>query len=322
MHERRRDFLAGSPRPRPPRMARRRILRTTSAWPSLVTLGNGVAGFAAIHFATRPLPPTQIAAGETAADVWMAGNLVIAAWMIFVGLLCDALDGSLARRTGHTSEFGAQLDSLCDAVTFGVAPAVLMLRAVQSELFGFVQQVDILPHTTLAGRAVWFIAAVYAACALLRLARFNVENTPDVTGHMAFKGLPSPAAAMSVTSLVLLHEHVASGADPLLAAPWLSALAVWLLPAVTLASGLLMVSQIRFAHVANTYLRGRRPFRHIVWMAVIALAAIAYFHVVLVVVTMAYVLSGPVCLLWSRYRGKADGAAETAAREHPTRTVE
>ncbi len=295
-----------TPRGRAPRMAHRRILRTTSAWPSLVTLGNGIAGFTAIHFATKPLPPEQLAAGEAAAATWAAGNLVIAAWLIFAGMVCDAVDGSLARRTGHTSEFGAELDSLCDAITFGVAPALLMLRSVQAELFSFVQEVDILPRATLAGRAVWFIAAVYAACAVLRLARFNVENAPDPAAHRAFKGLPSPAAAMSVTSLVLLHEDLVSTAEPLLQAAWLSAITIWMLPAVTLAAGLLMVSQVRFVHLANTYLRGRRPFSYIVWMAVIALAALTYFRIVLAVTSLTYLLSGPVRLAWRKYRGELD----------------
>ncbi|MFW6146458.1 MAG: CDP-alcohol phosphatidyltransferase family protein [Planctomycetota bacterium] len=310
MHDNRSNVPADTPRLRPPRRVRRRILRTTSAWPSLVTLGNGVAGFAAVHFATKPLPPEQIAAGEAAAGTWVAGNLVIAAWMIFAGMLCDAVDGSLARRTGQTSEFGAELDSLCDAVTFGVAPALLMLRAVQAELFSFVQEVDILPRATLAGRAVWFVAAVYASCALLRLARFNVENAPDPIGHRSFKGLPSPAAAMSVTSLVLLHAHLVSTTEPLLRAAWLPDLVIWLLPAVTLGSGLLMVSQVRFAHLANTYLRGRRPFSYIVWMAIIALAALTYFRIVLAVTSLAYVLSGPVRVAWRKWRGGMDRTDE------------
>lgn len=284
------------------RQIRHRIMRSTSALPSLVTLGNGIAGFAAIHFATKPLLPSKIAEGEAAAAAWVAGNLIIAAWMIFGGMLCDALDGRLARITGQTSEFGAELDSLCDAVTFGVAPAILMLRTVQAELFGFVQEVDILPGAGVAGRAVWFIAAMFACCAILRLARFNVENEPDLSSHQEFRGLPSPAAAMSVTSLVLLHGYFAAATEGWRTAEWLSEATIWALPVVSLISGLLMVSRIRFVHVANQYLQGRRSFAYIVTMAMIVLAAIVMFRVSFAAASLAFVLSGPIGELWRMVR--------------------
>jgi len=298
---------------REPGHVRSRILSGTAALPSLVTLGNGIAGFAAIHFATKPLLPGKIAEGEAAAAAWVAGNLVIAAWMIFGGMICDALDGRLARMTGQTSEFGAELDSLCDAITFGVAPAVLMLRTVQAQLYGFVQEVDILPSAGVAGRAVWFIAAMYACCAILRLARFNVENEPDLAAHMEFKGLPSPAAAMSVTSLVLLHEHVAAATEGWRAAAWLTRTVIWAIPVITLASALLMVSRIRFVHVANRYLRGRRSFGHIVTMAAIILAAVVYFRVALAAAFLAFVVSGPVQWLWRKARHRGDPEAAPAS---------
>jgi len=288
--------------PRETGRARGRLLSGTSALPSLVTLGNGIAGFAAIHFATKPLLPSKIAEGETAAAAWVTGNLVIAAWMIFAGMICDALDGRLARITGQTSEFGAQLDSLCDAITFGVAPALLMLRTVQAELFGFVQEVDILPRAGVAGRAVWFIAAMYACCAILRLARFNVENEPDLASHMQFSGLPSPAAAMSVTSLVLLHDYFAAATEGWRTAEWLSDTTIWTIPVVTLISAVLMVSRIPFVHVANQYLHGRRSFRYIVIMALIILAAIVMFRIALAAASLVFVFSGPIALLWRRVR--------------------
>ncbi len=283
---------------------RRRVLRSTVALPSLVTLANGIAGFGAIHFATKPLPPAIIAAGEGAAATWIANNLVIAAWMIFVGMVFDALDGRIARMTGQTSEFGAQLDSLCDAVTFGIAPAILMLRTVQAELFPFVGEVDILPQAAMAGRAVWFIAAVYSSCAILRLARFNVENTPDLSSHLEFKGMPSPAAAMTVASLVLLHAHLPTFTEGWRAAHWLSQTVIWAIPVVTLASALLMVSQVRFPHLANKYLGGRKSFRYLVCMAIIAVGAIVYFRFILVTIAMLFLCSGPVNLLWRRIRRK------------------
>ncbi|GAG07100.1 unnamed protein product, partial [marine sediment metagenome] len=211
-------------------------------------------------------------------------------------------DGRIARMTGQTSEFGAQLDSLCDAVTFGVAPAILMLRTVQAELFPFVGEVDILPKAAVLGRAVWFIAAVYASCAILRLARFNVENTPDLSAHLEFKGMPSPAAAMTVSSLVLLHAHLPTFTEGWRSAGWLSQTVIWAIPVVTLASALLMVSQVRFPHLANKYLHGRKSFGHLVCMAIITVATVVYFRFALVTISMLFLFSGPVGLLWARKR--------------------
>ena len=103
---------------------RTRILRGIAALPSMVTLGNGIAGFAAIHFATKPLPAALMdPAHSAAAGAWLTQNMVLAAWLVFVAMVFDALDGRLARMTRRTSDFGGQLDSLCDAISFGVAPA-------------------------------------------------------------------------------------------------------------------------------------------------------------------------------------------------------
>jgi len=99
--------------------APRRILRDTSFLPALVTLMNGIAGFAAIHYATKG----SLGSAEL-------GNLTLSAWLIFAAIVFDALDGRVARMTRKATDFGAQLDSLCDAVSFGVAPGILMAHAV------------------------------------------------------------------------------------------------------------------------------------------------------------------------------------------------
>lgn len=286
------------------RRTQRRILRSTAAVPSLVTLGNGLAGFASIHFATKTLQPD-------------AHNLVIAAWLLFVGMICDAMDGQLARMTRRTSDFGKQLDSLCDVVSFGVAPAILTLRAVQGVLFPYVGEVDVLPQAALAGRAVWFIAAMYVCCAIMRLARFNVETEPDVASHMVFKGLPSPAAALSVTSLVLLHAHLQEISDTQPVAPWLAETVVWSMPVVTLITALLMVSRLRFPHLVNQYLRGRKSFRYILTLAILVLAAVVMGRqIALAAGTILYIFSGPTHWVWEKIRrNKANRRVET---ERPT----
>src|SRR5688572_24251937 len=88
---------------------------------------------------------------------------VKAAWMVFIGMICDVLDGRVARLTGAASTFGAELDSLADVVTFGVTPALLAKSVVQDSF-------------SLPSKAVTALVAVYALGAALRLARYNVES--------------------------------------------------------------------------------------------------------------------------------------------------
>ena len=148
--------------------------------PSLLTLGNAVCGFGAITYAAKLGP--EVASKE---------DLYTAALLIFGAMVCDALDGPLARLSRQTSDFGAQLDSLCDAISFGVAPAFLMLKSSFDHVF----------HP----RILWVIAVLYMLCAILRLARFNVSKQTN-TDHDHFSGLPSPAAAGMVASLVVMAK--------------------------------------------------------------------------------------------------------------------
>ena len=286
---------------RPPRRAgaRQRMLRSTAVLPGLVTILNGLAGFGAIHFATKD------ALGAPGA----LGNLRFAAWLIFAAMVCDMLDGRLARMTRRTSDFGGQLDSLCDAISFGAAPAMLMMRtvvvALREGMIGFV------PSVPSVERLVWCIAAVYMACAVLRLARFNVENDPDESAHMDFRGLPTPGAATVVASFVLLLEHLVNIEAGWLGSPWLKG---WLattpalaavgvaLPAVTLAAALLMVSRFQYAHLVNKYIRGKRPFGYLVKLVILLLVGLLEPFVVTAAAATAYALSGPVGAVWRRGR--------------------
>src|SRR5690606_5984044 len=114
-------------------------------------------------------------------------NLMLCGMLIFLAMLFDTFDGQVARMTRTTSDFGGQLDSLCDVVSFGVAPAFLLVKMVP--LF-----------TSVHREAVWSIAALFTCCAALRLARFNVE-TDESDDHGTFAGLPTPAAASIIASL-------------------------------------------------------------------------------------------------------------------------
>ncbi|HAU37874.1 MAG TPA: CDP-diacylglycerol--serine O-phosphatidyltransferase [Phycisphaerales bacterium] len=263
--------------------ARRRVLRATAALPALFTLGNGLAGFGAVHYASRA------AVGETA-----AADLQIAGWLIFLAMVCDMLDGRVARMTRRTSDFGGQLDSLCDVISFGVAPAMLMLRAVALAVGGMAVR-----HAG-AERLVWPAAGVYVACAALRLARFNVENEPDESAHMNFVGLPSPGAAAAVVGLVLLFARL--HADQV--GDWLSPVAGITMPVITLIVALLMVSRFRYPHVINQYVRGRRPFSYLVKIVVVLLVAFLKPLETLAAVTVFYALSGPIGWGWLLVRDR------------------
>lgn len=255
--------------------------------PSLCTLANALCGFGAITLATKALLGTPDAFPET---IKWAGYLVILA-MVF-----DALDGRLARFARATSDFGGQLDSVADVVSFGVAPAFLMNRVVVECLGAAVP-------TGLVGmlRFAWVCAAVYLGCTLIRLARFNVENVHEEEAHMHFKGLPSPAAAGALVSLIIvladfMEEESHGGTVRVL---------LWAMPIIAALLGLLMVSSFRYSHLLNQFVRGRRPVSHLVMVVVgMALAAVLKKEVVLPLGFGAYALSGPVVGLYHRVRGR------------------
>ncbi|HIE32791.1 MAG TPA: CDP-diacylglycerol--serine O-phosphatidyltransferase [Thermodesulfobacteriaceae bacterium] len=119
----------------------------------------------------------------------LTGKITQASWAIFAAIVCDILDGRLARLTRSSSRFGMEYDSLCDMVSFGVAPGILAYEFALK------------PY----GRYGWLAAFVYVACTALRLARFNVEE-PGPSKY--FKGLPSPAAAGLVAGTVIFLDHI------------------------------------------------------------------------------------------------------------------
>jgi len=268
------------------RRPQRRRLRATLVLPALLTLGNGLCGFASIHFATKDgLGQAQLL------------NLAIAAWLILASMVCDMLDGRVARMSRQATDFGGQLDTISDVISFGAAPAVLMLRTT---VYGM-RQLAIGSHSLAIERVVWCVAAAYFACAALRLARFNVENTPREVDHMDFRGLPVPGAAAPILTLVLLLKS-------LLDKQWLSPryllpAASVVLPLVTVAVCLLMVSRIPYLHVVNQYIRGKKRFEYIVKLVVLGLIAVLQPFIAGVVFAIGFALSGPVAAI--RRRGHA-----------------
>jgi CDP-diacylglycerol--serine O-phosphatidyltransferase len=248
--------------------------------PTLLTLGNGVCGFAAILCASR------IPAGGS---VGIDPNFALAGWLIIAAMLFDALDGYVARLSRTASKFGGELDSLCDAISFGVAPAFLLLR------LGPGWEPRPIYHQLLTG-----IAVLYMVCAILRLARFNVENTPDPASHKRFRGLPSPGAAGCIASLAVLRGELPAklamhwgDLDPEVirhtVQRWVE---VWA-PVGALAVALLMVSRIPYPHVTKQVLRGRRHFSHLVQVILAAFIVILFREMAVAVLFWAYALGLP-----------------------------
>jgi CDP-diacylglycerol--serine O-phosphatidyltransferase len=239
-----------------------------------LTLGNGVCGFAAIANASK--------IGSVNVDTGLDPYFAASGWLILAAMVFDMLDGYVARLSRSASKFGGELDSLCDAISFGVAPAFLLLR------LGPGWQPQPILHQALAG-----IAALYMVCAVLRLARFNIENTPDPASHKRFRGLPSPAAAGCIASLAILRgelpakltQHL-SDFDPDLVRRWIE---VWA-PIGAFAVALLMVSRVPYPHVTKQILRGRRHFSHLVQVVLVAFIILLIRELALVLLFWIYAL--------------------------------
>lgn len=273
---------------------RERVLKTIGVMPSLATLGNLTCGLGAIYLC---MVSAQVTALDIEGATVGAAKLIAlfptylsaAAFLLFVAMFFDAIDGRLARLTRKTSEFGAQLDSLADIVSFGVAPAFLVICVAQPATFAKIASLPLWERAY--WRAEWVMAAIYVCCAGMRLARFNVENEEDESAHMGFRGLPTPGAAGAIIGLVIFHQ----GLLPELAHESIVRFLAFLMPPFALVLGLLMVSPFRYMHVVNTLLRGRRPFWQVVSIVIIVLVgAVVEFHLTLVLATAAYALSGPI----------------------------
>jgi CDP-diacylglycerol--serine O-phosphatidyltransferase len=251
---------------------RRRRVRYVALLPTVITLCNGICGMLAICF---------IAAGLFRGDA-AAVNVQTGAYLILIGMIFDALDGKVARVTRTASSFGAQLDSLCDLVAFGVAPGFLVYAAALRS------------GSWLPERIVLVVSVFYAMCALIRLARFTVETTPDEKSHLEFQGLPSPAAA-GVIAAALVPWHAFNNSSPVLQR--ISEVVASALPVVAFLLGVLMVSRIRYMHVVNRLFRGFRPFVALVELALAAILIVIFYEFALFLGFVAYAVAGPV--MWA-----------------------
>lgn len=268
---------------------RRRVARRTVAVvPTLFTLGNLLCGFISIFIASR-----TIGAGDLPLD-WTP--LTFAAVFIFAGMVFDGIDGRIARLTRSSSELGEQLDSMADMVTFGVAPAFL---AVQLVGVGVPFISEVAGSDRLFDRLAIVVGGIYVVCAALRLARFNMEleGEPTASAHASFKGLPSPGAAGTVASLILLHQHLLAHRPE---HQWLIDAAAVAMVAVMLLVALAMVSSFRYIHVINRYVRGRAPIGTLAKAIMVALLLVVYPQFALAGALVVYALSAPSIAVYRR----------------------
>ena len=275
---------------------RRARRRRVGALPAMFTLGNLLCGFAAVFFASRPALHYP----------HHATNLTVGALLIFLGMVFDLLDGRVARLTRQTTDMGLELDSMADMVTFGVAPAFLVVQLVQIGT-PFLDPIA----DSYFDRTTLMIACIYVACTALRLARFNVEvKGPAVIDHTFFKGLPSPGAAGTVASLVLLHQSLLGRTD---ANHWSIPAAAVGMVAVMLLAAIGMVSRLRYVHLFNRYVRGRLRFATVAYGVVIVLLLFIAFWPALCGMLLLYALSAPCAWLWRRAAGSRPAVAPASA---------
>ena len=251
--------------------------------PSLFTAGNIALGFYAITQSVQGM------SGETSA-------FDRSALAIGFAILFDGVDGRVARMTQTTSDFGKELDSLADVVTFGVAPALLAyvwgFRMLPATFFPRLRD-GILP----LGVVVCFLFLICGAC---RLARFNISinpqpRNPGRPGRKYFVGMPIPGGAGVIASVV----HCFNGSpirDPRIAI-------VWLL--LIVGTGFLMVSSWRFWSGKEIQGESRRPFQFFVLLALFIAVVARFSEIMLISIALSYLVSGVLARLaysWGRQR--------------------
>ena len=284
------------------RHMRKQRLNYIAILPSLVTLLNGICGFAALVFASKAADNTSYFFHERFKLTYFA----VAGYFILLAMIADTLDGRLARMSKSTSSFGGQLDSLCDMISFGVAPAFLMIALLEYELGP-----DTLHNVLLnyIERFIWLAAAAYISCAAIRLARFNVENEEDESVHMSFIGLPTPAAAGVIVSLIIFQQQKLIGASEQTSQYYtiLGRTIICALPFLLIGVSILMVSRIRYPHIVNQYIKGKKPFAHFIRVLFVIGLIIWSIQTALALIFCIFAASG--FLKWFYYkviRGKKE----------------
>lgn len=271
------DDTPAAPRKRRRRLRVRKL--PISVFPTMLTLANVLCGFMAIFFASIPADEADFPFNWT--------PLTFAAMAIFAGMIFDGFDGRVARLTNSTSDFGAQLDSMADMVTFGVAPAFIAIKLIDPAVPYFSNSDD---H--LFGRFALIVALIYVACAALRLARYTVAaNEKHTVDPNVFTGLPSPGAAGTIASIILLQQHLVYGEG--YDYNWLIQTTRYAMIGVVLLTALAMISKLPYTHFMNRYLRGKANVGTIALYVIVALLLLIYPQWTLAIAFTGYALTAP-----------------------------
>ncbi|MBI2994310.1 MAG: CDP-diacylglycerol--serine O-phosphatidyltransferase [Gammaproteobacteria bacterium] len=217
------------------------------------------------------------------------GRFEPAAVAIFVAMVLDGMDGRIARITKTESDFGVQYDSLSDLASFGLAPALVIYQWSLSGL----------------GKLGWLAAFLYAAATALRLARFNTQAAN--ADKRFFQGLPSPAAAAVVAAMV--WAGAAYGLEDG------KAMFVFTFP-LTVAAGLLMVSNIRYHSFKQIDLHGRVPFVAILIVVLVFVFIASEPPLVVLLIALSYAASGPILTLAALRRHRAARRIQEEPRQN------
>jgi CDP-diacylglycerol--serine O-phosphatidyltransferase len=269
-------ILSSGTRPRNPR-------RGMYVLPSLFTAGNIGAGYYAI---------TQSVQGSVADPAYFKR----AALAIGFAVLFDGLDGRIARMTNTTSDFGKELDSLADVITFGVAPSIL------AYIWGF-RMLPPMLYPAMRERILHigvFVCFLFLICGASRLARFNISinpqpRNPGRPGRKYFVGMPIPAGAGVLAAVIYFFDGSPID-DPRMSILWLC---------LILGTGFLMVSSWRFWSGKEINLGERHPFRLLAIMTAMVVLLLMYSEWVLIIIALGYLVSGVLARLaysWSRER--------------------
>jgi CDP-diacylglycerol--serine O-phosphatidyltransferase len=220
-----------------------------------------------------------------------SGRFEAAAVAIFIAAVFDGIDGRVARLTGTSSEFGVQYDSLADLVSFGMAPSLVMYHWALSSM-----KLD----GTLLGKVGWAAAFLYAACAALRLARFNTQV--GSVDKRWFIGLNSPSSAGMMMSFVWAMNEFG----------WTGQELRYIALALTVGCGLLMVSRFRYSSFKGSGQPKEREDRIPFGMALVVVAVLVALFIdpprVLLLMAGTYAASGPLYWLWLKLKPKSASA--------------
>ena len=215
-------------------------------------------------------------AGFYAVITSMSGRFEAAAVAIFIAMIFDGLDGRVARLTNTQSEFGAEYDSMADIVSFGVAPALVAFNWALKDM----------------GKIGWLAAFIFVAGAALRLARFNTQV--GIADKRYFQGLAVPAAAGVLAAMVWVGvEYQIDGAD-----------VSYLICFVTIALGLLMVSNFRYSSFKDVDWRSKVSFVVVLVIVMVFVVIASSPAEMLLLIFVGYALSGPVTTIRSVRRLK------------------